>query len=315
MVACSLWACLTCSKLTSESQSFKETKTISRKEEDAEPAVRTSSRTESWRSLSCDDIPDAGCPRIIVDSEKLCYQARPKKPKVVQYNSVDTLCAIKYGKADRALLKKPSRIPNLKPFVDNSIYLPDNEKRSFVGENMLATTMISDWGDFYEDEDILISTVSNFSCICEDILSESTVSRNSHFSRLGSTVRVKPLAPVQEMPVSPGMVWAMLRTKTGQTFRLLKLSLSFQEVVDTFLKAETGKSLPVSFTLSNDTRPKLLPTEKMDMTLLENLKGNLDEETQGLSFFVGPVNTKLCYKMYVSDLEQLQNFFSIQHVY
>jgi len=308
MVACPLWACLTGSKSTSESSSFKETKTISRKKEDADAVERTSERNESWRSLSCDDIPDAGCPQIIVDSKELRYQARPK----AKYNSVDNLFAIKYGKPDHNLLKKPST-SNLKPFMGKAIYLSDKKEWSTIDENM-QMTMISDWGDFFDDENIRISTVSNFPRIYEDNWSESTVSFNSQFSRLGSTVPIKPMASVQEMPVSPGMVWAMLRTKTGQRFQLLNLSLSLQEVVDTFLKAETGKSLPVSFTLSNDTRPKLLPAEKMDMTLSENLKGYLDEEIQGLSFFLGPVNAKLCYKMYVSDLEQLQSFYSVQCV-
>jgi len=307
--SCPLCPCLTCSKWTSESPSSKETKNISTKDEDVLPVVRTSERNESWRSLSCDVISVANYPQMTVEPQELRSQASPKKPKIGKYYSVDTLCAMNSAKPCRAFYKGPVGISDFKPFVRKTVVLPDRRESAFVGGKRRDTTALSDWGDCYEDGDIRISSASNFQRAYEDNWSEGT---GSH--RLGSTMTGKSMTPLMEMPVSPGMVWAMLHAKAGQTFQLLNLSFSLQKVVDTFLKAETGKSLPVSFTLSTDTRPKLLPAEKMDMTLSETLKGYLDEETQGLSFFVGPVNRKLCYKMYVSDLQNLQRFFSIQRV-
>jgi len=324
MLVCSLCGCLACSQSTSESlafsestsesPSFQERKTISKKE-DAEPVVSTTPRVESRRSWSSDLISETDCHQITVECEELSSQESVVKPQVIKYHSLDTLIATKHGKPELAFLKGP-RMSNLKPLGGRPVFLPDKKEWSFMGENNRdtnATNVISDWGDCYEDEDIRISNAS-FQRVYEDNWSEWSSSQNSQFPRFGSTLLVKPMAPVEEMPVSPGMVWAMLRTKTGQKFQLLNLSSSLQEVVDTFLRVETGKSLPVSFTLSTNTPPKLLPPREMDMALSENLKGYLDEETQGLSFFVGPVNTKLCYKMYVSDLEQLQRFFTIQRV-
>jgi len=314
MVSCLLCPWLTCTKSTSEFASSKETKTIITREEEAVPVERTSER--SGRSLSCDIISQVSCPQMTDESQELRRIASPKKPRMAKYYSVDTLCAMKYGKPCRPFNKGPPRISNFKPFVRKTVVPPEKRESAFIGENGRKTTVISDWGDCYEDGDIRISSASNFQRVDEDNWSECTGPRysNSVFRGLGSTITGKSMTPLQEMQVSPGMVWAMLYTKAGQTFQLLNLSFSLQKVVDTFLKAETGKSLPVSFTLSTDTQPKLLPAEKMDLTLSETLKGYLDEETQGLSFFVGPVNGQLCYKMYVSDLQKLQRFFSIQHV-
>jgi len=280
--------------------------------EDAEPVVSTTPWVESKWSLSSDLISETSCPRITVEGEMLSSQGSVEKPPVIKYYSLDTLIPTMPGKPKAAFLKGPM-MSSLKPFGGRPVFLPDKKEWSFNGENKRDTNVFSDWGDCYEDEDIRISNTS-VQRVYEDNCSEWSSSQNSLFPRLGSLLQVKPMATVQEMPVSPGMVWAMLRTKTGQKFQLFNLSSSLQEVVDTFLKVETGESLPVSFTLSTNTPPKLLPPEKMDMALSETLQGYLDEETQGISFFVGPVNTKLCYKMYVSHLEQLQRFFTIERV-
>merc|ERR1719419_307194 len=99
-------------------------------------------------------------------------------------------------------------------------------------------------------------------------------------------------------------------TKGGQKFKLLNLNVSLQNVVDTFLSTETGAKFPISFSESEDIRPKLMGPNRMAMSISQNLRGHLDIATQGLSFFIGPVNSKLCYKMSVCDLSQLQKIFS-----
>lgn len=262
------------------------------------------------QSSLCDFSADVTLIRAdSVHSEQLRCESCAKKPKIDESQSADTLSELKQGKYGKSFFKKPLpfRISNVKPFAGKAAFATDIRGSSV--EKQKDSVMISEWGDCYEDEDIRMSDASYLQNPYED--NWSAYSQNSVFSRFESSVVPSGGGPNLKMLVSPGMVWAMLRTKAGPSFQLVKLSSSLQEVVDTFLKVETGLSLPVSFTFFNDTLPKLLPSKKMGMTLSENLDGHLNEETQGLSFFVGSVNTKLCYKMMVSDLELFQKLFSI----
>jgi len=305
MGSCPQFPCFASPKPKSESQSSEQEHTKSEKE-DTKTVTRKSAKRDKPRSLSCDVGPDAS--NLTSESEQGCSKSKAKKPKIGKFNTVDTL---KHDSVSPNVSPKgPFRISNVKPFAGKAAVFPDITWRSFEKER--GTLMISDWGDCYEDEVIRMSNTSNPQRTSGDNWSEWTSSPKNGPNRLGGSLVVKAMFPEQKMIVSPGMVWAMLRTKDGHTFQLLNLSISLQTLVDTFLKAETGLSLPVSFTFFNDTQPKLFPGKNMGMTLSENLKGYLDEKTQGLSFFLGSVDTKLCYKMFVNDLEQFQKLFSMQ---
>jgi len=227
----------------------------------------------------------------------------------------DTVGSLKYPKPVRSskfqrrsknIAKTAARYSSFKPMIGS---LSRNRD----------TTVISDWGDCYEDTgDFRISNydAANLTRVYGSAWSEGPQSVGTSY--LGASypkreisLEVKPSSPVKKMPVVKGMVVAMVVTKKGQRFRLLNLNVTLQEVVNSFLKVEAGASLPVSFTLSTDTRPKLLPPDKMALTLRENLEGYLDELKQGISFFTGPVNGKLSYKMSVCDLEYMEKLFQI----
>jgi len=305
MFACPLFSCLHRSESASKSKPVKKAKRIVKKEKDAKPMPLSKRMSENGRSLPGDTVSDLSYAQLNFDYDEPLVQANARKPMVVTSHSEDTLSTLFHAKCDHTYVNRRSR-KLLKPFTYNNITQQEKKEFSF-GTGHYETTMLSDWGDYYEDDDIRMSA-SNMGHAHADDWSEGA-SLYSAYPRLGSTAVIKVMAPMQEMPVSPGKVWATLFTKTAKTSQLLNLNISLQEVVDTFLKAQTGESLPISLTLSSDTRPKILPAKKMGMKLSESLKGHLDETTQGLTFFVGPINSKLCYKLYVSDMEQLQKLF------
>jgi len=261
-------------------------------------------------------------------------ETSPPKIKVVQSNPIGTVYAHKHGEHDRGSLEESPRDSFLKHYIGprgirggsyggrDSERHSDGSLTSKLGASIqrkdLSTglslgkreTPISDWNEcFTSSGKIRISkTYPDIQSVSWGISSQSMPTLNSTSPKRKSLIvheYVNSTTP--EMPVTPDMVWAMLLKKKGQAFQLLNLSFSLRKVVDTFLKVETGSSLPVSFTLPVNTRPKLLSADKMSMTLSENLKGYLDEATHGLTFVVGPINGKLCYKMTVCDLKQLQS--------
>merc|ERR1719474_48678 len=112
--------------------------------------------------------------------------------------------------------------------------------------------------------------------------------------------------------LTPGTVLAMQLFKGGQSFKIINLNITLQEIVKNFLSKNCGGvDLPVSFTESENTRPKLISKNRMAMSLRENLGRKFNVVTEGLTFSIGPVNSKLCYKMCVCDLGQLQKMFSL----
>jgi len=308
MGSCPLFSCLNPPK----SRPTAEADTNSEKEEDSIASKWTAAKDAS-RSSSSDLSSDAEChlirsDSVSVHSEQVRSGSSRKKPKREDYHSADTLSELKQGKNSHNFSKGPFRISTLKPFAEKTASSTDTKESNL--EKQKDSLMISEWGDCFEDEDIRLSDASNLMRPYEDNWSECTFTHTSVFGRFESSIVANATVPKMKMLVSPGMVWAMLRSKAGATFQLLKLSSSLQEVVDNFLKAETGLSLPISFTFLNNTLPKLLPFEKMGTTLSENLDGHLDEKSQGLAFFVGSVNRKLCFKMIIGDLEQFQMLFS-----
>jgi len=115
-----------------------------------------------------------------------------------------------------------------------------------------------------------------------------------------------------KMSLKPGTVMAMQQVKKGFHFTLINLDNTLHEVVKNFLISNSGGvELPVSFNESENIRPKLLSSNRMAMTLRENLGRKFNITTHGLTFSTGPVNSKLCFKMSICDLRILQRMFSL----
>lgn len=168
-------------------------------------------------------------------------------------------------------------------------------------------TVFSDWGDVYDGFDSM--RLSN------PIRSVQRSADFSFFSEVGPrTSNVPTFAGTTKMDLPAGSVLVMQLTKENPRFRLINLESTLNEVVDNFLSSNSGGvSLPVSFTESENLRPKLMKANRMAMTIRDNLGRNLDVLKQGLTFSVGPVNSKLCYKMIVVDLGQMQKIYSLTH--
>jgi len=118
-----------------------------------------------------------------------------------------------------------------------------------------------------------------------------------------------PSSKIEAVQPQPGMVFAMRLFKEGQRFKWLNLCTLLEDVVATFLSTDNKSKLPVSVTDLNEARPRIYGRSRMAMTLSENLGPNFDAKTQALMFSLGPVNSKLCHKMSVCDLFQMQKIF------
>jgi len=165
-------------------------------------------------------------------------------------------------------------------------------------------TVFSDWGDDYDGlEDMRLSQPLRSLMLSENFSFSSDGPRSSNVRTIPGTTK---------MIISPGHVLVMQLTKGDPRFRLINLDSSLKDLVENFLSTN-GVSLPISFTESENVRPKLMKENRMAMTIRDNLGRNLDVSTQGLTFSVGPLNSKLCYKMTVVDLSQLQKIFSLTH--
>merc|ERR1719233_2081445 len=104
----------------------------------------------------------------------------------------------------------------------------------------------------------------------------------------------------------------MHRVKKEYHFTLISLDNTMEEVVKNFLITNSGGvELPLSFNESENTRPKLLSSSRMAMSLRDNLGPKFNIATHGLTFSTGPVNSKLCFKMSICDLRILQRMFSL----
>jgi len=167
-------------------------------------------------------------------------------------------------------------------------------------------TVLSDWGDAYDGfEDMRMSNPIRSVQLSENWSVTSDGPRTSSVPTIPGTTK---------MLLSPGHVLVMQLTKGVPRFREINLDRSLNEVVENFLSTNSGGvKLPVSFTESDKLRPKLMKETRMAMSIRENLGRNLDVSTQGLTFSVGPINTKLCYKLTVVDRNQLQKIFSLTH--
>jgi len=180
-------------------------------------------------------------------------------------------------------------------------------KHHHIPEDQRKQTVLSDWGDVYDDSECV-----RFSNPIRSIQRSADLSFFSETEWARSTQTT--ILAGAKMHLPSGNVMAMQLVKGGQCFKLVSLNKPLQEVVDNFLSVNSGGvELPVSFTESEDIRPKLMKQNRLAMTVRENLGPSFDPETQGLTFTVGPLNSKLCHKMTVCDLGQLQKIFSLTH--
>jgi len=299
---------------------------------------RKSDALKDWQSELQQNVQPVSETTVISEAGRTTYNSEVKPLTQFEVESTDTIVAESSDKVpptiDTLMLTTPGSAEDMvgalnyaKPvraskFQRRSKNIAKTAQRYSSFKPMLGSqsrnrdlTVISDWGDCYEDSgDFRMSNyeAANLTRVYGSGWSDGPLSLGTSFPKPASTLgSFKPSSPVKRMPVVKGMVLAMVVTKQGQRFRLINLNVTLQEVVNTFLKAEAGASLPVSFTLSTDTRPKLLPADKMALTLKENLEGYIDELTQGISFFTGPVNGKLSYKMSVCQLEYMEKLFEI----
>jgi hypothetical protein len=182
-----------------------------------------------------------------------------------------------------------------------------NESRPTV-VNESRATLISDWGSAFDGlENITLTNRTN------TIGPQGSLEDWSFVSEVYLTSNVPTLPVTRKINVQPGNVLVMQLTKDCPRFSMIKLESTMNELVESFLSTNNGGvRLPVSFTESEYRRPKLMNENRMAMSIRDNLGQNFNESTQGLLFSVGPLNTKLCYKMTLVDLEKLQNLSPIQ---
>jgi len=187
----------------------------------------------------------------------------------------------------------------------NRLYPVGSRKPTAADENR-KQTVFSDWGDAYDGFESM--RMSN-------PIRSVQLSENWSISSDGPrTSNVRTIPGTTKMILSPGHVLVMQLTKGDSRFRMINVDNTLNEVVENFLSAKTGGvKLPVSFTESDTQRPKLMKESRLAMSIRDNLGRNLDVSIQGLTFSVGSVNSKLCYKMTISDLNQLQKIFSLTH--
>jgi len=177
-------------------------------------------------------------------------------------------------------------------------------------EEQRKQTVFSDWGDAYYDG-VESMRLSNPIRSMQQRSADLSFFSDSDWRRSSGPTAIVTGA---KMTLPSGHVMVMQLVKGGQCFNKIDINSSLQQVVDTFLSLNSGGvALPVSYNESDDTRPKMMKQSRMAMTLRENLGPNFDPKLHGLTFSVGPLNSKLCHKMTVCDLGQLQKIFSLTH--
>jgi len=188
---------------------------------------------------------------------------------------------------------KPPVTPNIRNLIKRSSSIPARHQ------------VFSNWADAYEDFDS-----SNFRCYSSNVV-ETTFSENDSMSLHENSTSTPTVVLTRSMafPVEPGMVLAMCLSKDGHRFEQLNLNMSLENVVSTFLITDNKPKLPVSFTESKKSRPKIMERNQMVKTIAENI--DLDVKTQGLIFSTGLVNSRLCYKVCLGDLGQMQKILAV----
>lgn len=168
-------------------------------------------------------------------------------------------------------------------------------------------TLLSDWGDIFDDYGSLDLTKSGSLVLEKDTSWSNTdqfTGRDSRYSLVFSPKRIH---------LAPGKVMGMFLKKKEYHFQILNLNSSLDKVVDVFLLKETGNNLRLSFSKSGLSQPKVMSTNRMKNTLANSLGPQFDAKKQGVVFATGPVNSKLCVKMSVCELSKIEKIFSLIH--
>jgi len=169
-------------------------------------------------------------------------------------------------------------------------------------------TPFSDWGDDYDGfENIRLS----YNCRGLSGMSYNSRGCTDDWGCSSEDIRTSTIYNItSKMNLLPGTVLAVQLTKGDPIFWSIHLETTMNQLVDSCLSAKSGGvKLPVSFTVSEKERPKLMKEKQMAMSIREYLDGNIDVTTQGLLISVGPVNTKLCYKIIVVDRRQTDKMY------
>jgi len=195
------------------------------------------------------------------------------------------------------------RSSRLRP-VDSSKFPYSQKKRGSTVTRQ--QTILSDWGDVYEGLDSMHFSARGSLIFQRGVSSTFFDDVTARESRL-------PILPSKQKKITlrPGKVMGMYLGKEDYRFHILKLTSSLDEVVNIFLSVESGPTLPLSFDKTKKNRPKIMSKSLMRMTIEQNLGPHFDPKTKGLMFSLGSVNSKLCYKMSVCDLSNIENIFSV----
>jgi len=206
---------------------------------------------------------------------------------------------------DSAISHPSSRLKPTK--VMHSKKKPVNAIRSCMDNRQQTDkTVFSDWGDVYEGLGTVRFTQRG-SIVLQRGLSSSW---SDHVT--GRECRLS-LAhyEVKKIKLAPGKVMGMYLGKLEYRFQILELKWTLHDVINTFLAAETGARLPISFDQNEQHRPRIMSMNRMEMSVAENLGPQFDAKTKGLTFSTGSVNSKLCYKMSVCELTTMEKIFAI----
>jgi len=169
--------------------------------------------------------------------------------------------------------------------------------------------LISDWASVFDGFHSALSTSRQSSNVNEtDDIDTAFFSENDLLSSMDRMISI-PSCIISETQPKPGIVLAMFLLKKSQRFEYINLCMTLEDVVATYLSIGDNSKLPVSVTYSKEETPVIYGRSRMAVTLAQNLGPKFDAKSQGLLFTTGTVNSKLCHKMCVCDLRQLQKFF------
>lgn len=99
-------------------------------------------------------------------------------------------------------------------------------------------------------------------------------------------------------------------TKTGMRWDHKDLSMRIEELAEWLNEDFKSESqIPISQNISVGSKNFRRGKKFRKQTIAEAV-GDLDPSKEGLTFFIGPVNGKLCFKMSVCDLHQIRELLS-----
>jgi len=179
-------------------------------------------------------------------------------------------------------------------------FLPEHSSSELHLNNIISSK-----ADYFEEFDS--NNFSNVTGLQTDdtMLSENDVMMLQDIITSTSTT---VFTETRGISVEPGMVLAMCLTKDGHRFKQLNINMTLDDVVASFLSTDNKTKLPLSITESK--KPRIMGRNQMLLTIAENLGPHFDVKTQGLVFATGIVNSRLCHKVCIGDLHQMQKIFS-----